>query len=160
MIIPRNWANRCWYLSPTISQCQYVSSTSDEGRIIDSPYIIQVVQWFTVWFSINLNDYSNHLFKSCPWYPISYRISLHPCLYHSHIHRLPSRKVTYFLKITMFNGKSHYKSKCSIAMLNCHRVISTTILERQCCEQIINHPSYNRDSSHMFQAGQLQNSPV
>ena len=39
-----------------------------------------------------------------------------------HIGRIPSGKLTQLWKNTMFNGKSHYKQPCSIAMLNYQRV--------------------------------------
>ena len=35
---------------------------------------------------------------------------------------LPSGNLTKLWKITMFNGKRHYKWSCSKAMLNCRRV--------------------------------------
>ena len=43
-------------------------------------------------------------------------------------HVLPSSKLTYLWKITIFNGKTHYKWPCSIAMLNYQRVYPLIVL--------------------------------
>ena len=42
---------------------------------------------------------------------------------------LPSGKLTYLWKITMFNGKTHYKWEFSIAMLVYQRVVHVYIME-------------------------------
>ena len=63
-----------------------------------------------------------------------------------HREGIPSGKLTQLWKITMFNGKTHYKWPFSMAMLNCQRVQYPDVLRDTVMGPSVNAPKSSQGS--------------